>query len=108
MGKNLRGREIGKGLCQRKDGFYVARFINRLGKRAERSFSSLPLARNWLEDARHADKHAALNHTFVPSEITVDEWFEFWISHIVDDLAPILCVITEKGFKGIFTLFWGI
>lgn len=88
MGKNLRGREIGKGLCQRKDGLYVARFINRLGKRAERSFSSLPLARNWLEDARHADKHAALNHTFVPSEITVDEWFEFWISHIVGDLAP--------------------
>ena len=108
MGKNLRGREIGKGLCQRKDGLYVARFINRLGKRAKRSFSSLPLARNWLEEARHADKHAALNHTFVPSEITVDEWFEFgsatlWaISHLI------LCVITENGFKGIFTLFWGI
>ena len=88
MGKNLRGREIGKGLCQRKDGLYVARFINRLGKRAERSFSSLPLARNWLEDARHADKHANIGEAPIPSDLTVNEWFEFWLDHIVGDLAP--------------------
>ena len=27
MGKNLKGKEIGKGICQRKDGTYVARFV---------------------------------------------------------------------------------
>ena len=30
MGKNLKGKEIGKGICQRKDGLYTARFVARL------------------------------------------------------------------------------
>ena len=85
MGKNLKGKEIGKGICQRKDGLYVARFVNRYGKRCEKSFPSLPLARNWLEEARYADKHS---EAFLPSNTTVDEWFDFWITKIVGDLAP--------------------
>ena len=85
MGKNLKGKEIGKGICQRKDGLYVARFVNRYGKRCEKSFPALPLARNWLEEARYADKHS---EAFLPSNTTVDEWFDFWITKIVGDLAP--------------------
>ena len=85
MGKNLKGKEIGKGICQRKDGLYVARFVNRYGKRCEKSFPALPLARNWLEETRYADKHS---EAFLPSNTTVDEWFNFWITNIVGDLAP--------------------
>ena len=33
MGKSLNGKELGKGITQRKDGLYQARFINRFGKR---------------------------------------------------------------------------
>lgn len=34
MGKSLNGKELGKGIRQREeDGLYVARFINRFGKR---------------------------------------------------------------------------
>ena len=33
MGKSLKGKELGKGISQRKDGVYQARFINRFGKR---------------------------------------------------------------------------
>ena len=34
MGKSLKGKELGKGISQRKeDGLYVARFTNRFGKR---------------------------------------------------------------------------
>ena len=33
MGKSLKGKELGKGITQRKDGLYQARFINRFGKR---------------------------------------------------------------------------
>ncbi len=32
MGKNLKGKECGKGICQRKDGFYTARFVNKYGE----------------------------------------------------------------------------
>jgi hypothetical protein len=85
MGKNLKGKECGKGICQRKDGLYSARFINQQGKRTVKCFSSLPEARNWLEDAKYADKH---DEIVVPSDMTVDTWFEYWIEHIVGDLAP--------------------
>ena len=57
MGKSLRGKECGKGICQRKDGLYSARFVSSKGKRQVKCFSSLPKARNWLEDAKYADRH---------------------------------------------------
>ena len=50
MGKNLKGREIGKGICQRKNGLYCVRYVDRCGKRIEKNFSTLAAARNWLAD----------------------------------------------------------
>lgn len=85
MGKSLKGRECGKGICQRKDGFYSARFVDRTGKRHTKYFKTLPEAKNWMEDARYADKHDGL---FVATSTTVDAWFNFWIENIVGDLAP--------------------
>ena len=85
MGKSLRGKECGKGICQRKDGLYSARFVSSEGKRQVKCFPSFPEARNWLEDAKYADRH---EDVFAPPDMTVTEWFEFWISHIVGDLAP--------------------
>ena len=41
--------------------------------------------------AKYADKH---ENIFVPPDMTVDVWFEFWIAHIVGDLAPNLTEIT--------------
>ncbi len=33
MGKDLKGKELGVGICQRKDGLYTARFVSkRTGK----------------------------------------------------------------------------
>ena len=85
MGKNLKGKECGKGICQRKDGLYCARFVDKSGKRHEKYFRTIPEARNWIEEAKYADKH---EEVFVPSDTIVDEWFDFWIENIVGDLAP--------------------
>ena len=85
MGKNLKGKECGKGICQRKDGLYHARFVDKAGKRHEKYFQTIPEARNWIEQAKYADKH---EDVFVPSDTTVDAWFSFWIENIVGDLAP--------------------
>ena len=85
MGKNLKGKEIGKGICQRKDGLYVARFVTRYGNRTTKCFPTIPEAKNWLSEAKYADDH---EEVFVPSEMTVDDWFNFWIENIVGDLAP--------------------
>ena len=43
MGKNLKGKQLGKGLGQRKDGLYYARCRNYHGEREERCFKTLPV-----------------------------------------------------------------
>lgn len=60
MGKNSKGKECGKGICQKRDGQYCARFADKRGKRQEDYFDTLPEARNWLEDTRYADKHSVV------------------------------------------------
>ena len=52
MGKNLKGKELGPGLSQRKDGRYSARFVTSCGKRIEKYFPMYQDARKWLAEAR--------------------------------------------------------
>lgn len=85
MSKSLRGKECGKGICQRKDGLYYARFVDKTGKRHEKYLPTLPEARNWIEESKYADAH---EDVFVATDTTVDQWFDFWIENIVGDLAP--------------------
>ena len=72
-GQNLKGKECGKGICQRKDGKYAARYTGKNGKRQEKHFLTLPEAKNWLADMQYEDKHDVYNPS---SEMTVDAWFE--------------------------------
>lgn len=85
MGKSLKGKDCGKGICQRKDGLYEARFTNRKGKRKKKYFKTLPEAKNWLEEAVYKDKH---NDSFIDAEIQVDDWFDYWEKNIISDRAP--------------------
>ena len=85
MGKNLKGRECGKGIYQRKDGKYSARYYAKDGKRKEKYFDTLPEAKNWLADARYEERH---NLIIADPNMTVDKWFSYWIENIVCDLAP--------------------
>lgn len=85
MGKNNKGKECGKGIYQRKDGRYSARYYAKSGKRVEKYFDTLPQARRWLADARYEDQHDLLP---VSTDMTVDTWFEFWINNLICDLSP--------------------
>ena len=85
MGKNIKGKECGKGICQRKDGRYTARFTDKFGNRKEKHFHTIQEARNWLEDMRYADRHGNL---LIPEEMKVDTWFGYWIENVVGDLSP--------------------
>lgn len=78
MGKDLKGRELGRGLIQRKDGRYSARFRSRSGARIERYFSKPSEAKQWLLDARYADAHGNI----AAPTMTVDEWYGYWIENI--------------------------
>lgn len=57
MEKNLKSKECGKGIYQRKDGLYSARFVDKLGNHHEKYFATIPEARNWIEESKYADKH---------------------------------------------------
>ena len=85
MGKNLKGRECGKGIYQRKDGKYSARYYAKDGKRKEKYFDTLPEAKNWLADAKYEQRH---NLIIADPNMTVDKWFSYWIENIVCDLTP--------------------
>ena len=77
MGKDLRGRELGPGICQRKDGKYVARYVNPYGNRI--SMYSVDLKE--LKKRYNAKIYEMENHLQSTDEkITVDEWFERWIN----------------------------
>ena len=74
MGKNLKGKECGRGITQRKDGKYYARFTNTRGKRLEGYFDTLPEAGNWVDDAGYEGKHGTITAS---SLVTVDAWMKF-------------------------------
>ena len=92
MAKDLKGRELGKGLSQRKDKRYSARYVTRSGKRIEKYFNTLPEARNWLADARYEDAHGT---TGVNSTVSVDAWFQYWHDNLIVDLSP----NTRRNYK---------
>ena len=86
MGKNIRGKECGKGISQRKDGRYVARYCDKLGKRHNKYFKSVQEARKWI---REVEKEESLQSLAIPSvDLTVNDWFKIWMENLNCDLAP--------------------
>lgn len=79
MGKNLKGKELGIGISQRKDGLYTARFTDKHGKRRQKYFKKLQECRNWIADAQFQDEHGGIDAS---GDMTVDAWFEYWITEI--------------------------
>lgn len=77
MGKDLKGKELGVGISQRTDGFYVGRFTTKYGKRKQKLFRKLQECRQWLADSQYQDEHSNINF---PGEMTVKSWFDYWIS----------------------------
>lgn len=79
MGKDLKGKELGIGISQRKDGLYTARFTDKLGKRRQQYFKKLQECRQWLADAQFEDEHG---NVLLGENPTVDAWFNYWIENI--------------------------
>lgn len=83
MGKDLKGKELGTGICQRKDGLYTARFVSkRNGKTIQRYFPKLQECRKWYADAKFEDEHGGINAS---GNMTVTAWFNYWIENIKGD-----------------------
>lgn len=79
MGKDLKGKELGVGISQRKDGLYTGRFTNKRGERKQKYFKKLQECRQWLADAQFNDEHGSIDAS---GEMTVNAWFDYWIENI--------------------------
>ena len=79
MGKDLKGKELGVGICQISNKKYVARYTNRQGKRVKREFVKLHECRNWLADAQFNKVHGGIDAS---GDMSVSAWFEYWITEI--------------------------
>ena len=78
MGKSIKGKELGKGITQRKsDGLYQGRFVNRFGKTQTIYASSLNELRKRMREEQYEDEKA-LN--VVTKDVTLDEWYEIWMN----------------------------
>ena len=77
MGKSLNGKELGKGITQRKDGLYQARFTNRFGKRQTLYAKTLTeITKKLREEQYHDEKQINV----IDTSMTLNEWFDKWLS----------------------------
>lgn len=75
MGKDLKGKELGIGLSQRKDGIYQARYTDRWGKRKTIYGKILRELRKELAEAVASNQ----NYTSIKDDVILDNWFIRWM-----------------------------
>lgn len=75
MGKDLKGRELGVGISQRKDGTYQARFTDRFGKRKTVYSRNVSALRESVAKVIAYDERIGSPS----SSMTLNEWFADWI-----------------------------
>lgn len=75
MGKDLKGKELGNGISQRKNGKYCGRYVDRFGQRKSIYDDKLSELRKKLAIA------IAENQSFksIRDNIKLDDWFNRWV-----------------------------
>lgn len=96
MGKDLKGKELGTGISQRKNGLYTGRFTRSDGERVQKYFSKLKDCREWIAEAQYNDAHNSLRHL---EDITVDAWYHYWMSEVK---APTIRPSTKKSYDCVY------
>lgn len=97
MGKNLKGKELGKGIYQRKDGKYSGRFEDRFGKRREVYGTTLKEVKNKL--ALAIADNTKLRNVVEPST-TLDEWYEKWMRVYK---VPVIRANSKRHYETVYT-----
>lgn len=96
MGKDLKGKELGKGIAQRKDGCYYARYNDRFGRRVNIYNRNLKVLKDELNTAIYKDKTQS---NVIDTTITLDEWFEKWMNVYKSNLIR---ANTVRSYKQVY------
>ena len=76
IGKDLKGKELGSGIRQKKNGVYSGRYVDRFGVRKEIYSRSLPELKRKLNTAIYDD---SIGNNVVDNTITLSRWFDEWM-----------------------------
>ena len=80
MGFDLNGKELGKGLSQRQNGIYQARYVDRFGRRVTLYDRNLYRLKEDLKEALQGDKEQKeLCRGTSRKGMTLDKWFDTWM-----------------------------
>lgn len=107
MPKDLKGKELPKGIYQRKDGRYDARaLIN--GERIQLYGTNLKKLIVEFEEAKNKAKEIQTNQKKIYDSVTVNEWFELWFEKYKKPSLKISSVKTSYlNFKRTFGNYIG-
>ena len=80
MGRDLLGRELGKGIRQEASGVYVGRYLEYDRRYRSKTFTSIQECREWLAEnrGRQIPYHMLKN----PERITVDVWLWYYLEQL--------------------------
>lgn len=95
MGKSLKGRELGEGISQQKDGLYVARYTAIDGKRVSKRFKELKDCKEWFYQA-----DILLKKNVSLKDITVNELARMWLK----EKEKILKYRTWKSYESTYRM----
>lgn len=98
MGKDLKGRELGIGIRQNKNGKYEARYVDRFGKRV--SIYGTNKA-DIIKQLAEAKKEQITNQS-VFHNISVSRWYQEWFEKYKD---PVLRKTSKLIYQRIFQAF---
>jgi integrase len=101
MGKDLKGRNLGEGLSQRKDGRYVGRFTDRFGVRKEFKDFNLAEVKQQLKSAKSRNE-LCLN--VAEDDTTLDMWYQTWMRLYKCEGVRKICANTKRQYDDIFRL----
>lgn len=95
MGKDLKGKELGKGIRQNKNGRYEARYVDRFGNRKSVYGTSRVEIRNKLQEALKEN----IERESVKKRMTVKQWYDKWMMIYK---APAVRPNTKRHYEHIF------
>ena len=95
MGKDLKGKELGKGIRQNKNGRYEARYVDRFGNRRSVYGTSRVEIRNKLQEALKEN----IGKESVKKRMTVGQWYDEWMSVYK---TPVIRPNTKRHYEHIF------
>lgn len=96
MGKDLKGKELGEGLCQIKDGRYVGRYTDKYGKRKSIYGHKLKEVKDKLNRQTYLSKMDVSDEVY--SKMTVDELYKKWMNYKAKTIKQSSLAVYENHY----------